>query len=428
MQYYENIIQCRICGSYALTEVLSLGEQFISQGFVESNKDSKLSKTKVPLTLVLCDKSKNPQGCGLLQLKETTHPDNLYRNYFYRSGTNATMRADLSDVVDDVMQRVGVSRGDYVVDIGSSDGTMISYFPSYLRRIGVEPAKNIAWDHLDPSIQMVNDYFSKNALRQVVGDRPVKIFTSCAMFYDLDDPHTFVAEVKSMLAPKGIWCIQLSYLALMLKNMNFYDICHEHLEYYSLATLNYLMQRHNLTIFDAATNAVNGGSLRVFITHSENKKIQTSNIKKLLKEETKMKLFDAQTYKSFHNKIIDLADCVKEYILNEIKKGGLVIGLGASTKGNVLLQFFGINNKILPYISDINPEKISLRTLGTDIKIISDEQASKLSPMCKLVLPWYFKDEIVKREKEYISQGGKLLFPMPYPHLITKEGESLLKI
>ena len=420
MKHYINLKHCRICGSASLTEVISIPEQFLSPIFIKSNENNELSKIKIPLTLILCD------GCGLLQLKETTRHDLLYQNYFYRSATNATMRKDLKSVVDDITQRVHLEDNDYVVDIGSNDGTMLSYFPSFLRRVGVEPAKNIPWNHLDSSIQIVNDYFSKNTLQKAIGNKPVKVFTACAMFYDLNDPNAFVADLKSMLAPDGVWCIQLSYLVSMLKNMNFYDICHEHLEYYSLTTLNNLMRRHNLTIFHATMNAVNGGSLRVFITHDFNKKTQTSDMQKLLEEEVNMKLFAPETYKEFYEKVKDLAKCVREYIINEIKNGGVVIGLGASTKGNVLLQLFGINKEILPYITEINPEKISLRTLGTDIELISDEQALKIHPICKLVLPWYFKNEIVNREKEYLAQGGKLLFPMPYAHIVTKNGEIIL--
>lgn len=420
MNYYKNIKYCRVCGSMALTEVISIPKQFLSPTFVKSNESNELSTIKVPLTLVLCDE------CGLLQLKETVHHDLLYQNYFYRSATNITMRNDLKNVVDDVMRRMHLTKDDYVVDIGSNDGTMLSYFPSFLRRVGVEPAQNISWDHLDSSMQIVNDYFSKNVLQKTIGNKPVKIFTTCAMFYDLDEPNAFVADLKSMLAPDGIWCIQLSYLVSMLKNLNFYDICHEHLEYYSLTTLTNLMRRHNLTIFDAATNAVNGGSLRVFITHDFNGKTPTSDMQKLLEEESNIEIVATKTYKEFYGKIKNLAKCVREYILNEIKNDGLVIGLGASTKGNVLLQLFGIDKEILPYIAEINPEKISLRTLGTDIELISDQQAMNLCPSCKLVLPWYFKNEIVNREKEYLAQGGKLLFPMPYAHIITENGEILL--
>lgn len=423
---YKEIRKCRVCGCPQLTDVIFLDPQFLSPTFVESNEDNALAKIKVPLTLTLCDKNKDSNACGLLQLKETTNPDLLYSNYFYRSSANSTMRRDLHDVVEDVMNHVELSDNDIVVDIGSNDGTMISYYPDNLTRIGVEPAKNINWDHLDPSIKVVNAFFTKDALQPALNGKKVKAFTCCAMFYDLDDPNTFVADVKELLHPEGVWCIQLSYLVLMLENMNFYDICHEHLEYYSINTLNALMKRHGLKIFNASTNAVNGGSARVYITHATSNIETGDNVKKLLEKEQSMNLFDAETYKDFYKEIQKLKGSVSKYLEKKLDNRERIIGLGASTKGNILLQLFGIDKSVMPYISDINPDKIGLKTLGSDMELITDEQANEMNPSCKLVLPWYFKEEIVKREKPYLDEGGELLFPMPYAHIITKEGETKL--
>lgn len=423
---YVNAEKCRVCGNPDLTEVIHFEPQFLSPTFVKSNVNNPLSDIKVPLTVLVCDTKNNPDACGLVQLKETTDHELLYKDYFYRSSTNETMKKDLRNVVDTVLAKVETKDGDVVVDIASNDGTMISFFPTTLKRFGVEPAKNITWDHLDPSITVVNNYFSKNALEPKLGDEKVKIFTCCAMFYDLDNPNSFVADVKSLLAPDGVWCIQLSYLLLMLENMNFYDICHEHLEYYSLETLNTIMERNGLTIYDAELNPVNGGSARVFITHKDTAPTKTDALNALLAREKTFDLKNPATMVAFDQKIKHLAEVVRSYLQNEIKEGNNVIGLGASTKGNVLLQLFGIDKTMLPYISEISKEKIGLRTLGTDIELISDEEANKLNPSTKLVLPWYFKEEIVKREKPYLDQGGKLLFPMPYVHIVNKDGETNL--
>ena len=250
------------------------------------------------------------------------------------------------------------------------------------------------------------------------------------MFYDLADPNSFVADVKTILAPDGIWCIQLSYLPLMLTNMNFYDICHEHLSYYSLDALTKLMERNGLAVLDASTNAVNGGSLRAFVTRADNRRAFTAagkqNLAALAETETALKLEQPQTYRDYFQKIQDLANRVNTYLDADLRNGGKVFGLGASTKGNVLLQFFGITKEKMPYISERNAEKVGLRTLGTDFELISEQQARDLRPSSMLVLPWYFKNEIVKREADYLRQGGKLLFPMPYAHLVTKDGEIAL--
>ena len=423
---HKNIQHCRVCGSADLTEVVSIEEQYLSPTFVETNENNPLADIRVPQTLVLCDRSNNTNACGLLQLKETVEPDYLYREYFYRSSVSDTMRKDLKNVVDDVIERVHLEDNDIVVDVGANDCTMIGYFPSDLTRIGVEPAQNISWEGVAPSIKIVNNYFSQDVLSGVLEDKKVKIFTSCAMFYDLDDPNSFVSDVKSLLHEEGVWCIQLSYLPLMLKNINFYDICNEHLEYYSLHTLNYLMKQNGLEIFDAAENDVNGGSIRVMITHLDRKIEKTDSFKELIDIEKTMNLFDKKTYTDFHEEILSLKNKIKNTIGVEIKNGNTVLGLGASTKGNMLLQLFGIGKETIPYISERNPEKVGLKTLGTDIELISEERARELNPSYMLVLPWYFKSEIVAREKEYILNGGKLLFPMPYPHVVHKDGETKL--
>jgi len=420
MVVYTNLKKCRICGSEELIEVVKIDDQYLSPTFVKSNENNPLVKIKIPHTLVLC------QECGLLQLKETTNPDLLYKQYFYRSGTSDTMRKDLRNVVNDVMGRVELEDGDYVLDIGANDCTMISYFPDKLNRCGVEPAENIDWSHIDKSIKIINDYFNENSLVAHGTLNSVKIFTSCAMFYDIDDPDSFVSTVKKYLHKDGVWCIQLSYLPAMLRNINFYDICNEHLEYYCLQTLQNLMSRHGLEIYDAEENNVNGGSVRVMVFHKNSKMKGTVRLSNLLQIEKEMNLDKKETYISFHNKILDMKSKIRDTIGAEIKKGNLVIGLGASTKGNMLLQMFDMGKETIPFISERNSEKVGLRTLGTDIELISEEAARKMKPTYMLVLPWYFKEEIVEREREYLKNGGKLLIPMPYPHIVHKDGEVIL--
>jgi hypothetical protein len=416
---YKDISECRVCENQNLIEVINFEEQFLSATFVNSNLDNPLSSIKVPLTVMICDF----ESCGLVQLKQTTEPNLLYTNYFYRSATNSTMIKDLRTVVDKALERSKIKAGDIVVDIAANDGTLLKNYSNSLVRIGVEPAKNIDWSDLDPEIKIVNEYFNENAITKVLDGNKVKIFTCCAMFYDLDNPNEFVKAVKNTLAKDGIFCIQLSYVLSMINNMNFYDICHEHLEYYSLESLNFLMERHGLTIFDAELNEVNGGSALVFITHVENKMALSENYKKLIKTEQTAKLKNPKVYLDFGKKINELKEKVYKTIKNENKNGGYVVGLGASTKGNVLLQFFGLTKELIPVISEINKSKIGLRTLGSDIPLVSDGEIDKLNPTMKLVLPWYFKNEIINRESNYIENGGKLFFPMPYPHIVSKSGE-----
>lgn len=417
---YKTIQQCRICGNRQLTEVLNFGEQYLSSTFVKDNSQEPLSKVRIPLRAVLCDRAKNPSACGLVQLKETVERDFMYRSYFYRSGTNPMMRGALREIVESVSGNVNFEKGDAVLDIGCNDGTMLTFYPDNMTRIGIDPAKNIDRSGLDKSIIALEDYFSKKWALEASGGKLFKAITSIAMFYDLDDPNAFVSEVKSILAPDGVWCIQLSYLPTTLKTLNFYDVCHEHLEYYSLQVLSNLMERHELSIFDASLNDVNGGSLRIFVGHKNQPRPLSPSIQKIYAEEEAMGLFGPAVYWEFSQKIDGLKKTTLEFIRSEKEKGGQVIGLGASTKGNVLLQFFGIDKNLIPYLSERNPEKVGLRTLGTDIELISEEKARALNPTAMLVLIWFFKDELIKREKDYLERGGKLFFPMPHPHVVTK--------
>lgn len=413
MKHYKEITYCRVCKSKKLTPVVKISPQYIASTFVETNKNNPKAKIKIPMTVMLCC------GCGLVQLKETVTPDLLYASYFYRSNVSNTMRRDLQNVVDDAMGRVKLTKGDWVLDIGCNDGLMLTMFPDSLTRVGIEPAKNIDWSHLPQSIEIVNDYFPSSQLQ----DKKFKIITTTAMFYDLDDPNKAVQDIKKLLYKDGVFCIQVSYLYDTIRDMNFYDICHEHLEYYSLKTLSYLMERNGMEVFDASTNAVNGGSLRVMVAQKQAKRPKSENIEYLLLKEEVLRLEDPNTYKIFSKLITLSAKRVKEYIE---KQKGLVIGLGASTKGNVLLQLCGITKEILPFISERNPFKVGLRTLGTDMLLISEEEARRKKPDCMFIIPWNFKTEIVDREKEYLERGGKMLFIMPYPYVLDKNGETKL--
>ena len=419
MKNFKEIEKCRICGCNELEEVLSLKPQFISATFVKSNKDNKLANIKIPMTMVICLNN----DCSLVQLKETTNPELLYTDYFYRSSTNDMMKNDLKKVVEKIQKHAPLNNNDIVVDIGANDCTMLQYFPKIAKRIGVEPARNIDWSHVDNTIQIVNDFFPSPNFIASLNGKKVKNFTSCAMFYDLDDPNSFVRAIKENLHDEGVWSIQLSHALLMVKNMNFYDICHEHLEYYTLKTLRNLMELHGLHLYHAELNMVNGGSALVYITHKEKNQSDSSELISILNEEEELGLYRPDIYKDFFIKMQSLAKKVKNYLKAEIKNGNRVLGLGASTKGNVLLQFFEIDKSIIPAISERQDIKVGLKTLGSDIDLISEENARDISPSCMLVLPWYFKEEIVSREKEYIEAGGNLLFPMPYAHLVTKNGE-----
>ena len=418
---YTVINKCRICSNNSVNEILKLEPQYIATTFVTDNENNPMAKIKIPLTLILCKK------CGLVQLKETVKPDLLYKNYFYRTAINETMKRDLQDVVNYAVENVKTESNDVIVDIGANDCTMVSMYPDHLKRFGIEPATNIDWSNVSESITVVNDYFSKDIVLKATNYKKAKIISATAMFYDFDDPNVVTKDIKDILHENGVCVIQVSYLLDTIRDMNFYDVVHEHLEYYSLKSINYLMERNGLKVIDATTNFVNGGSLRVLVTHKDSRRPKSKRYQEILDEEEKWNLEELDTYVQYEHKIKDIIKKSREFIVNEIENGGTVIGLGASTKGNVLLQICRIGKDLLPYISDRNKEKVGLRTLGTDIEIISEEKARKINPSAMLVIPWNFKEEILSREQNFIQNGGKMLFLMPKPYIVDNNGEYYLE-
>jgi len=418
--------KCKICGNTKLKKVIKLNKQYISATFVKSNKKNDLKKIKTSLTLSLCIHDGNMNNCGHLQLHEIINPDLLYRNYFYRSATSDTMRKDLKNVVENVLKISKPAPQDIIVDIGSNDCTLLNFYKKEFKLVGFEPAKNIRFIDKGKNIKIFSNYFNARDFNENF-NKKAKIITSCAMFYDLENPKKFVSDIKNILDANGIWCVQISYLLLMIKNLNFYDICHEHLSYYSIYTFEKLIKQFNLKVFYAETNAVNGGSIRFYVCKKECKKYDKENfqtkLKKLRIEEEKYHLNNENTFFIFQKKIDELKYKINAYVDNILKKNEIVLGLGASTKGNILLQHFGLGKDKIPFISERNPNKVGLRCVGTEIELISEKKARSLKPKVMVVLPWYFKEEIIKREKKYIDDGGQLMFPMPYPHIVTKKTE-----
>ena len=417
---------CILCGNENLEQVIQLDEQYISSTFVKSNKNNELTKIKTPLTLVLCSNNKKKNNCGHLQLLEITKPDLLYKNYFYRSATNDTMKTDLKNVVDQAISIAKPEKGDVIVDIGSNDCTLLNFFGDKFKLIGFEPAKNIKYIDEGNNIKVFPNYFNSTEYNKHL-KKKAAVITSCAMFYDLANPKLFVKDIENILDEEGIWCVQISYLPSMLQYNNFYDICHEHISYYSIDSFEYLLKQLNLKCFYAETNAVNGGSIRFFVCKNTcnkyNKLEYLKNLEQLKKKEKDYNLKDKSTFINFQKKITKIKNTTNTFVDKLIKSKETVLALGASTKGNILLQHFGLDKSKIPFISERNPEKVGLKCLGSDIELISEERARSMKPRAFIVLPWNFKEEIIKREKKYIDSGGQLMFPMPYPHVVTKEAE-----
>lgn len=404
---------CRVCGSPALTHVINLGEQYLQGSFIKPGKEEPPTR-KIPTTLVRCDPTIDEKACGLLQMEHTVPPEVLYSAYWYRSGTNQTMRDHLRSITEEAVNLVEKTKA-RVLDIGCNDGTLLKCYPSDYIKFGVDPS-DVAQE-IGGDITAIQDIFPSEELLKVLEGEKFDIITSIAMFYDLEEPVNFCKEIKRVLAEDGMWIFEMSYMPSMLK-MNSYDtICHEHLEYYSLAVLEYLLKKADLKIVDAVENDINGGSIRCYATHVDSfafkNKEAIQRIKQLRQEEFDMELDTDKPYRNFQDRI----NVHKEqltYLLKKLKKEGKSIHIyGASTKGNTILQWCGIDNRLIDFAAERNPDKYGAYTLGTDIPIISEADSRSKKPDYYLVLPWHFKEEFLKREQETLRKGTGLIFPLP---------------
>lgn len=405
---------CRVCGSDKLTPVISLGEQHLQGSFVKAGKELPPSR-RISTSLVRCDPSRDERACGLLQMEYTIPPEVLYSAYWYRSGTNNTMRNHLKGIVDEVTEMCGRPKSAMALDIGCNDGTLLGFYPEQFTKYGVDPS-DVAQEIPAP-VKVVQDIFPSEELTAQLGGRTFDMITSIAMFYDLEDPIAFTKGIKELLSPDGIWVFEMSYMPTMLKLTSYDTICHEHLEYYSLAVLEHILRQAGMKVVNVSQNDSNGGSLRCHATHASNfthrRDEWQANIKAMRLEEFDLELDTDKPYARFQDRVNVHREQLNE-LLKQLKKQGKKIHIyGASTKGNTILQWCGIDHRIIDFAAERNPDKYGAMTLGTDIPIVSEAESRAMNPDYYLVLPWHFKTEFLEREKETLERGIKLIFPLP---------------
>jgi SAM-dependent methyltransferase len=412
---------CRICGSTALSPVIDLGPQYLQGSFVKTGVISPPTR-KLPTELVRCDVTKNENGCGLIQLAHTFPPEILYANYWYRSGTNATMRVHLGGIVETAMKLVATPRPT-VLDIGCNDGTLLSHYPAGSTLYGVDPS-DIALEVGDKA-KIINTIFPSEIANAALPEGEFDVVTSIAMFYDLESPVDFAANVARLLKRNGIWIFEVSYLPLMLLQNSFDTICHEHLEYYSLSVLEAIAERADMRIFKAEVNDINGGSIRCYACRASNNEYGSSAdrafVHRLRIREFEMELDTYRPYTEFQSRIEKLKDELNRLLYNARARGEHIHIYGASTKGNVLLQWYGVTRVMVDCAADRNPQKVGSKTLGTDIPIVSEEESRLAKPDYYLVLPWHFRKEFLERERDAILSGTKMIFPLPEVEVVTAE-------
>ncbi len=404
------ITKCRLCGSPHLENVLDLGIQKLTGVFPRSVDELVLEG---PLELVRC--VPDGEACGLLQLRHSYPQEAMYgENYGYRSGLNASMVAHLESKTKKLLSLANPPAGSLLVDIGSNDGTLLKSYPAYYQKAGIDPVAKKFLSFYTKDIQVVADFFSSQVWEAHFGSQKAAIITSVAMFYDLEAPLEFVQNIAERLTPDGLWHFEQSYMPFMLKNLAYDTICHEHIEYYALRQIHWALQRCGMKIVDLEPSQVNGGSLAVTATLANSRIPEAIGpLESLLAAERAAGLDSMNPFFVFQKDVFRHRGQLKETMAGLHKKGLRVLGYGASTKGNVLLQFCNFDVRDIPLIGEVNPDKYGSFTPGTKIPIVSEQVMHAEKPDVLLVLPWHFRDSIIERERLYISKGGRLLFPLP---------------
>lgn len=409
-----------------IVELFSLGNLYVSD-FIK--KDSHPNKGSKDLTLIM------ESDTGAVRLDSVVDPSLMYGEYWYRSGINSTMNSELKDIVDDCMESIDINSGDIWLDIACNDGTMFKHMPSNVRKVGIDPADDTyANESRQYADLIIQDFFSASVYNgSKFGKSKAKVITTIAMFYDIENPLKFLEDIEQILDDEGLFVMQMSYTPLMVKQLAFDNICHEHVYYYTLSSIKGLLDKVGLEIVDCKLNDINGGSFRIYMRKNlaEKTNFRTSpyrdvanyRIQSLLEYENSQGFNTPAPYIDFFKKITSLKNETVSFIKQEKAKGKKIWGYGASTKGNTLLQWYGLDSHLIDAIAERNPTKFGLKTVGTNIPIKSEDEMRQENPDYLLVLPWHFISEFQKRENQYLKSGGKFIVPCPRFEIIGEKNE-----
>ena len=404
---------CRICKNSDLREIVNLGNHPLS-GVFPASKHQSISSG--PLTLVKCMGKNN---CGLVQLDTSYDLEEMYGlNYGYRSGLNQDMVRHLKDNIDLIQNYVNLKTGDTVVDIGSNDGTTLSFYPNIdLVKIGIDPTIKKFKQYYQKDIIQIDDFFSSKVYVDAEYNK-AKIVTSFSMFYDLENPLEFAKQVCDILEDDGIWAFEQSYLPTMLSKNSYDTICHEHLEYYAFYQILYILNCFGMVPVDVSFNDTNGGSFLVIASKNKQMKMSDEKIRHILNYETNsVRLDNLNTYYRFNERIKNSKLELQNFLTSEKNNGKIIYSLGASTKGNTILQYCNLDSKIISKVLEINKDKLGKFTPGTLIEIVDEESTLNINPPdILLVLPWHFKHHFLKKFK---GSGLTLVFPLPNLEIIS---------
>lgn len=408
-----------------MKELFTLGDLYVSD-FLKDGESLRNGSVEMKMML-------EPET-GAVRLEKTAPLDTMYGKYWYRSGINNTMKKELSSIVGSITEVVKLKENDLWIDIACNDGTLLSYVPQSLIKVGIDPVDDSFKQESEKhSNLIIQDYFSAKVFKESkFGGLKAKVITTIAMFYDLDEPKKFVNDIVEVLDDNGVWVLQLSYTPLMIEQLAFDNICHEHVYYYSLFNIRKMFKECGIDILDVQLNDTNGGSFRIYCMkeNSDKTKFGTQphrdvcnfRINSVLEYEKTLKLDEPEIWNDFYRRINELKDKTVSFIKEEKAEGKVIWGYGASTKGNTLLQYFGLGNTLIDGIAERSMYKFGHKTVGTNIPIFSEDEMRKAKPDYLLVLPWHFINEFVERESDFLKSGGKFIVPCPTFSIIGING------
>lgn len=406
-----------------MRKLFSLGDLYVSD-FIKENEIARAGKHDLSLII--------DERYGAARLEKCTPIHSMFGKYWYRSGVNTTMKKELFDIVESINKVQKLEKNDLWLDIACNDGTLLGFVDQKLIKMGIDPAEeSFLVESRLVADEIIQDYFTLDSFnRSKYKSKKAKVITCIAMFYDLDNPIHFLNDVKKVLDDDGLFVIQMSYTPLMIKQLAFDNICHEHVYYWSLTSLQKLMVEAGLKIVDCQLNDVNGGSFRVYIKKEKSditkfatrpyRDVCNIRVASTLQWEETQNLDSIKTWSDFYKGIEDLKKQTIDFIKEEKSKGKIICGYGASTKGNTLLQYFELDNTLIDAIAERSPYKYGHKTIGTNIPIMSEEDVRSMNPDYFLVLPWHFISEFTKREVDFLNKGGKLIVPCPKFEIISK--------
>lgn len=410
-KHFQNITQCRICGNTRIQSLFHLGEMALSGVFPRSRD---FPVTSGPIELVKCIEDDDINACGLVQLRQTYNLNEMYGNHYgYRSSLNPSMVKHLQTIVAKTFPRVRLLPDDLIIDIGSNDGTLLKSYPETpATLLGIDPLINKFLSFYPQHIKKIPDFFSSTLFQKNFGNQKAKIITSIAMFYDLESPMDFVRNIIEVLHDEGVWVFEQSYMPFMIERNAYDTICHEHLEYYGLKQIMWMLDKAGLKLIDVDFNETNGGSFLLTAAKKDSShKESRSIIREILEKEEKYQTISP--FIEFKQKIEHHRDELLKLLRKIKSENKKVFGYGASTKGNILLQYCGLSPNELDCMAEVNEEKYNAFTPNTWIPIIPEKKARELKPDYFLVLPWHFKSSILKKEAETLRQGIRFIFPLP---------------